>query len=121
VTNGGVLPLCLPICDLLVQDCPDGQACYSGAAAWVPVCQADVSGAAGGLLDPCEFVNVCDAGSACVPAEAVAGCGGSGCCTPYCDRLDPQCPAAAPNCEPWWDVLGAVTPLGQDDVGVCVP
>jgi hypothetical protein len=42
IANEGVLTLCLPSCDPLSQDCPDGQACYPIDNSFV--CAPDASG-----------------------------------------------------------------------------
>lgn len=95
ITNDGVLPLCLPACDPLLQDCPGGQGCY-----WLFdesfVCAPDVSGDLGGEGEACDgfTLNLCDPGLQCMPAEAVPGCtSATSCCSVFCDLedVDPGC------------------------------
>jgi hypothetical protein len=118
ITNGGVLTLCLPGCDPLLQDCDPGQACYPVGEDFT--CAPDASGAAGIDGDGCEFINVCDPGLMCVFAGAVEGCFGfAGCCTPFCDVSmggDP-CPALSEECVPFYEP--GLAPPGLEDVGVC--
>lgn len=125
IANDGAIVLCLPICDPLLQDCPDGQACYPVADDWV--CGPDASGETGVYGDPCEFINVCDPGYICLnpgavpPGEACEGAGG--CCSGVCDLSDPagdaQCEGAAggQTCQAWYEEGAA--PPGYEDVGAC--
>jgi hypothetical protein len=116
----GVLILCLPNCDPLAQDCDDGQGCYPWADEFI--CSPDAGGAAGGVGEPCEYTNVCDPGTACIPAEQVPGCEGSyGCCSPYCDAgIGAPCPAEleGTECIPWLED-GEAPPCAAGIVGVC--
>lgn len=122
IANSGILNLCLPGCDPLLQDCPGGEACYPVGDAFL--CAPDVSGGAGFYGDPCEFINVCQPGLICEAPAAVPGCvGASGCCTEVCDLSNPlgdmQC-AGFPGgqaCVPWYPV--GTAPPGYEDVGVC--
>jgi hypothetical protein len=124
IANEGVLILCLPNCDPLVQDCPSGQACYPVYEGFN--CAPDVSGAdMGGYGDPCEYINVCDPGLFCASAEAVPGCPGSqGCCSEFCDLSAPDPNAACSGvadgqeCTMWYDEGAA--PPGFEDLGACV-
>jgi hypothetical protein len=124
ISNGGALALCRPACDPLAQDCPAGDGCYPFQGGWA--CAADASGGSG-YGEPCEFINACAPGLACLDSGAVPpgeACeGAAGCCTEICDVTDPagdmQC-AGAPGgqiCEPWFDPGRA--PAGLEDVGVC--
>ena len=122
ITNDGVLILCLPACDPLLQDCSDGQACYGIDQAFV--CAPDASGEMGMYGDPCEFLNACDPGLECLSAEGVPGCAGSaGCCSSHCDLTDPNasanCEGAAggQECMAWFEEGAA--PPGYEDVGIC--
>jgi len=118
IANDGVLNLCLPGCDPLLQDCVAGQACYPIGAGFS--CAPDASGAAGVDGDDCQFINVCDPGLMCIEAGAAEGClGFVGCCTPYCDITVPvdPCPAVTEECVPFFEL--GMAPLGLEDVGVC--
>lgn len=119
IANSGVLTLCLPGCDPLVQDCAPGQACYPVVDSFT--CAPDASGAGGFDGDACAFINVCDPGLMCIDPAAVEGClGGSpGCCTPFCDVTAPgdPCPAVTEECVPFF--AAGMAPLGHEDVGVC--
>ncbi|MEM7158075.1 MAG: ribulose phosphate epimerase [Myxococcota bacterium] len=120
VTNEGVIALCLPSCDPLVQDCAEGQACYPVADEWV--CAPDASGEMGAAGDSCEFINVCSPGNICVGAAAWPDCQGSvGCCSPVCDLedvdADAECPGTGQTCQPWYEEGDA--PPGYESVGAC--
>lgn len=120
IANEGVLILCLPTCDPILQDCSDGQACYPIDDSFV--CAPDASGEDQGAdNDPCEFINACDPGNICVNPDIVDGCpaGSAGCCQAVCD-LSEAMPAGctgSETCEPWFEE-GNVPP-GYEDVGVC--
>ena len=120
IVNEGAIVLCLPSCDPLLQDCPDGQACYPINDDFL--CVPDASGEMGVYGDPCEFINACDPGLMCLGAAAVPDCTGSqGCCSEVCDTSDPsgdaQCSGADQACEPWYEEGAA--PPGYEDVGAC--
>jgi hypothetical protein len=122
IANDGAIVLCLPVCDPILQDCPQGQACYPVADDWV--CGPDASGEMGGYGDPCEFINVCDPGLICLGASATPNCQGAiGCCTEVCDLTDPagdgQCTGApqGQTCQAWYEEGSA--PPGYEDVGAC--
>lgn len=119
VYNDGSLPICLSDCDPLVQDCPEGQACYnSGGDNFVCFKESAMPGE-GAPGSPCTYINQCQSGSFCGAAASVANCGAdSGCCTPYC----PVSGGAAPcqegeDCLPFFAEGSA--PPGLEDVGVC--
>ena len=105
IPGDGVLILCLPVCAPLAQDCGEGQACYPVNQSYT--CAPDASDDAGAIGEACEFINVCDPGLFCAPAELVPGCeGASGCCAPFCNVLAEDPCAALPGgveCVPWDD------------------
>ena len=120
IANDGVLILCLPGCDPLLQDCDPGQACYPIGEGFN--CAPDASGAAGLDGDPCEYINVCDPGLMCVSGDAVEECFGlgfAGCCTRFCDLTVPgdPCPDVTEECVPFFEE--GFAPPGLEDVGVC--
>jgi len=120
IYNDGVLPLCLPRCDPLLQDCPEGQGCYIGPETFNCAWDGSEPGM-GDPGDPCEFVNVCHPGLCCINADSVAGCQGSlGCCSPFCDTTAPNtCPGMADGeeCVPYW--AEGEGPPEYEHVGVC--
>ena len=117
ITGDGILNLCLDACVPLAADCPGDQGCYPFVDSFT--CVYDVSGDEGAYGDPCQAINTCDPGLACVSAEAVPGCGGGvGCCTPYCDTTAPNtCPGEGQECVPWFDPADA--PAGLTNTGIC--
>ena len=125
VSASGVLILCLPGCDPLLQSCDPDELCASGDDGFF-ACVGDASGEEGHYGDPCELAGECDPGLECVGAEKVPGCQSGGCCSPFCE-LDaeyttipaptPKCPDPAMACLAWFEVGEA--PPGQRKVGVC--
>lgn len=117
IENGGVLTLCLPACDPLLQDCAAGDGCYLVGDDFV--CAPDASGAQGVDGDDCAFINVCDPGLYCADSTSVEACFGIGCCTPFCDLSAPgdPCPAVTEECVAVYPM--GMAPLGLEDVGVC--
>ncbi len=118
VQNDGVLPICIPGCDPLLQDCPEGSGCYAiDGDNGNTICIPDASGDGGLDGDPCEYDNVCDPGLICIGGSA--GCTAMWCCTPWCDlTASNSCPGMAQGeeCVPHF----ADPPPGADDVGICV-
>jgi hypothetical protein len=123
IANDGALNLCLPACSPLLQDCSEGNACYPVGDAFT--CAPDASGDTGVANDPCEFINVCEAGLMCADAAFVGiGCpqGSTGCCTPFCDLSDPvPCPNPDQSCVPFFtDPMSIpIDPPDAKDIGVC--
>lgn len=121
----GLITLCLPLCDPIEQDCPEGEACVGIQNAWT--CAPDNSGDMGAYGDSCEFINACDPGLVCLDSSTVPPglpCEGSaGCCTEVCDLThalgDQQCAGAAEGqtCQPWYENGEAPTVL--EHVGAC--
>lgn len=111
--------VCEVPCDPLGQICGDGLECQPDGDLFL--CVPDASGELGAYGDPCEYVNVCDPGLACLNVDAVPGCmGDAGCCSPYCDVTQPNtCPGAAEGqeCTPWYQ--SGEAPPGFENVGVC--
>lgn len=115
IASDGALAICLPDCDPIAQDCPEGQACYPIGDDFE--CAPDVSGREGAPGDTCEFINVCDPGSACLP-DVVPGCGAASCCSPFCvvGRGDGPC-LDGQECVSWWDP--GFAPPGEEHIGIC--
>jgi hypothetical protein len=121
ISGSGVLILCLPQCDPIAQDCGEGSGCYPDFQSFS--CGPDVSGEAGAVGEPCEFVNACDPGSACIDSDLVPGCEDpTGCCAPFCDVDGPPvCDALLPgsSCLPWEGGQPAEACVGPGTIGVC--
>jgi hypothetical protein len=114
--SDGVLMLCIPMCHPLEQDCLVGEVCVGGDEF---SCEPDASGESGVPGDPCEYLNVCDPGLACVASESVPDCASPvGCCSAFCPIGDgsPCLPGQA--CLPWFEAGQA--PRGYADVGICM-
>ena len=117
IANSGYIILCLPVCDPLLQDCPDAQGCYPINDSFV--CAPDASGDdMGAPGDPCEFINTCDMGNACIDDDAYGNCFAAGCCSPFCPLDEPAlCPEITHECVPWYEE--GTAPVGFENVGVC--
>ena len=96
ISGEGVLGLCMPLCSPLLQDCPTGQGCYPLEESFT--CLAVATGFPAG--SPCEFLNVCEPGTACIDGDALPDCDGPGCCSYFCDTTAPDCPEGQ-QCTPW--------------------
>lgn len=122
IANEGFLPLCLPNCDPLLQNCIEGEACYPGDGGFV--CVPDASGPdLGAYGDACAYTNACDPSLLCVGAGAVPGCDSAQCCTHFCDLADPEPSAECGGVSQGQECLsffpeGMVIP-GYEDVGFC--
>ncbi|WAS94775.1 ribulose phosphate epimerase [Nannocystis punicea] len=121
VSGSGVLSLCLPMCDPLVQNCSNGDLCIpdpNGSGGFI--CVLDASGEEGQAFDPCEYANACDPGLYCVLPELATECAPEllGCCLPFCDLAAANtCPGQDQVCLPWLEE-GQAQP-GFEDVGIC--
>lgn len=109
--------ICQVSCDPLEDECGEGRACFLGYG--LGICAPTVPDA-GGLAEPCEYVNACGAGFACVQASFVPGCDpdGFGCCTPYCDTASPVCPEGS-ECVELWEPGEAAAPI-LEGLGYCL-
>lgn len=123
ILNDGVLILCLPNCDPLLQDCNEGEACYPTNDSFS--CVPDAGGEQGLFGEGCEYLNVCDPGLFCAVPDGVPNCAGSiGCCSSFCDLSDPGATAACPGnaggqeCVAWFEEGQA--PPGYENVGACL-
>lgn len=126
LTGEGVLILCLPICDPILQDCGEGEGCYpTGAEAFACVPDASDQAEGGGAIGTsCEFLNACDPGSFCADGSLIPGCEGTGCCTPFCDLAAADgCDAMLPGtvCSVWTkDPQEPFESCTTGELGVCV-
>jgi hypothetical protein len=118
LTSDGVLNLCLPSCDPLIQDCPGDDLCIPVDNTFV--CVID-PGDNGQVFDACEFINACDKGLACLPPPAASECDPDvgGCCVPFCDLSQPNvmCPGVGQSCVPFFEE--GMAPAKFENVGIC--
>jgi hypothetical protein len=111
----GVIALCLPPCDPLLDDCELGTCIPSNDDF---VCFAEGDSAAIG--EACEVHNDCAPGAVCLGAQATGTCDGYGCCTSVCDLAAPEPSAVCldgQTCTPWYEPGAVEPPL--DAIGVC--
>lgn len=120
ILNDGVLPLCLPGCDPLAQDCESSnEICLPDPSGSGYICALDASGDMAPYGTPCNYANVCNSGLLCINAEGVpeAECASAqGCCSPMCSiSSGDACPGDGQSCEPVFEMQ----PPGFEDVGIC--
>lgn len=115
VAGARTLSICLPQCDPLVGDCPEGLVCVPSFsktfACGIPEDE---------LVDPfetCTTDRACPERHACVDAADVSFCDDPGrCCAPFCDLEAPACPAGT-ACVPFVPPEDAT--VFNEDIGVC--
>ncbi|MCA9716807.1 MAG: hypothetical protein KC468_19195, partial [Myxococcales bacterium] len=119
-----VFPICLGGCDPLLQDCIGDEVCIGDPNGEGFLCVLDASGDMAPEGTPCEFANVCNAGTMCVSPAFYPNpdCQGSlGCCAPFCDLDDPgSCEGLSVDgveCVPYYG--DGEAPPGLENVGVC--
>lgn len=97
-----VLALCLFPCSPILQDCQEGEGCYpaNNSYSCAPVSVAEGEGLAG---DPCEFINGCQPGLACMQGQLVPDCMSEYCCAPFCELDNPACENPEATCRPVWE------------------
>lgn len=116
--------MCLPTCDPIDPSSCEADEMCAGSGYDLFTCAPDASEEGlGNSGDPCEYVNACHHGLACLGADAVPGCESTlGCCAEYCDATDPDavCPGAREGveCLPWWEDPESAPP-GLAHLGVC--
>ena len=124
ITNEGTLPMCLPLCDPLASDCPNGWACYDDWFSENWFCDRDKSEDLGAHGDPCMTINGCDPGFICTAAETInsdtcSSSGSFGCCGVICDVSAPiACPGEGEECTPYY--ADSEAPPEYVNVGVCI-
>jgi hypothetical protein len=117
ISGAGVVNLCIPSCDPILQDCNGGLACY-----WANTdfsCIFTTSDIPPG--EPCGFINDCVAGTSCMTADVLPSCVGAACCTPWCQlgAGDQVCDAVpGTSCVPFFEQ--DMAPPGYEHVGVCL-
>ncbi|HWB73880.1 MAG TPA: hypothetical protein VG755_02970 [Nannocystaceae bacterium] len=122
IANAGVLTVCLPTCDPLLQDCAGTDGCFPVSDFFA--CMPDRSDVLGAFGDPCESFDACDPGLFCAAPFVVPSClGADGCCSSFCDLNagdpDAQCAgqAGGQSCLPWY--AEGQAPPGDEDIGAC--
>jgi hypothetical protein len=117
IRNDGVLSLCEPLCDPLLQDCDAPQACWPNPFDQGFFCESVPAEA--GYGEPCDSSWTCAPGLFCAGTREVPDCAGEvGCCSPFCDLDQPDpCPGAGQVCMPWF--APGEAPAGFDHIGGC--
>lgn len=114
-----VVTICLFGCSPLVQDCfSEDDVCVPAGEGFE--CMSDASGDQGQANDPCAGPNSCDEGLACLsPLSASNACdpNAEGCCQPFCQFPDANCPNPDQGCISWFDPVSNVP--GYADLGIC--
>ena len=114
IGNDGSINVCLPTCNPLNQNCPDGEACYGLANDLV--CLPPQTP----LVSPPDqlFPAFCPPGSTAVLPELDPNCEDDElCCVSWCDlTMLERCPAEM-SCEPWFEE--GIIWIGGD-IGTCL-
>lgn len=118
ISSEGSSGLCIGTCDPLEQGCGPGLACYWAINDFNCIFTTeDIP-----IGEPCGFINDCAPGLACLTAELVPGCGGSACCSAFCDLElgDQPCVDALPGtgCVAFFEM--DMAPPGHETLGVCI-
>ncbi len=119
----------IPTCDVLEQNCPEGEKCVpyaaGGEGSWNEVECTEIIGQAG-LGDACTYeggivpTDDCDAGLVCTSGEFLDQCEGEFCCTALCELDDP---AACAGLEPLicLSYFDPEAPPGMfEEIGACM-
>ncbi len=115
----GSITLCLPRCDLLLQDC-DAGGCWVQVESSDPVPTCGIAAPTLALVgETCEYDWDCSPGTLCHPADQLGvPCAGTSCCTPICDTfLPPGDCAPGQACVPV--IPDGVGPGGPYPEGYC--
>jgi hypothetical protein len=115
-SNEGTLPICLPLCDPLLQDCGGESACYGDPSGPPFFCYNPDPKDGGMDGSSCDFTNACLAGLTCAQADTQEGCVTTefGCCSPFC-ALDEMTCTGGEECVPFFMEVQ----VGFENVGVC--
>jgi hypothetical protein len=117
VVNEGVITICLPRCDPLLQDCAEGLGCYWSGTSGTFQCIITAGGIPTG--EPCGYNNDCNPGNFCADAAALDMCNGSACCAAYCDLTEDPTPCLAPlECVSFFDE--GTAPPEYMNLGLCI-
>ncbi|MFV8749387.1 ribulose phosphate epimerase [Nannocystaceae bacterium ST9] len=117
VVNDGIIAICLPRCDPLLQDCPDGLGCYWSGTSGTFQCIIVAGGIPTG--EPCGFNNDCNPGNFCADPAVLESCNGSACCASFCDLTEDPTSCTAPyECVPFFDE--GTAPPEYTDLGLCI-
>ena len=116
-----MLPICLPGCDPLAQDCEGSNLCIPSTSDDGFVCVLDASGGMSPYGTPCMYANACNPGLMCIVSEAVPEpdcASASYCCSPICDTdATNSCPGTGQECESLYEE--GMAPPGYENIGVC--
>jgi hypothetical protein len=117
VVNDGVITVCLPRCDPLLQDCAEGLGCYWSGTSGTFQCVITSGGIPSG--EPCGFNNDCNPGNFCADAAALETCNGSACCATFCDLLEEPSPCVSPlECVSFFEE--GTAPPDYETLGLCI-
>jgi hypothetical protein len=114
IAYDGAVNLCIATCDPLAQDCGPGLGCYWTMSEFNCVLTtSDIP-----VGEPCNFINDCIAGAACLSAELVP-CAESACCASFCDlESNEPCPQPGTECSGFFEE--GMAPPEYVNLGACV-
>jgi hypothetical protein len=116
ISGSGVISLCIPQCDPIMQNCEAGLGCYWTGGAFN--CVTAIEDIPAG--QPCGFINDCAIGLMCIATEFLPDCEGASCCTPYCDATLGDGPCEVVPGTTCTEFFESRPPPGYETVGVCV-
>ncbi|MCR9162509.1 MAG: hypothetical protein ACE37F_19270 [Nannocystaceae bacterium] len=106
VYNDGAMPLCLPSCNPLEDECGEGNGCYPDSqGTFVCIREGENLYLSGDAFHP-----HCPAGSFLHEDACVA----------FCDVTDDLACDEGESCEPYY-AMASTPPIGLEDVGYCLP
>lgn len=96
--------LCQPTCDVLMQNCPNGEGCYigltSGKSSCAPAFGETMGADPGKQGVECNFLNTCAVGFGCTLINDAANPTGN-VCAKFCDTLNAGGPTCAGGADPY--------------------
>jgi hypothetical protein len=117
VVNDGVITICLPRCDPLLQECEEGLGCYWSGTSGTFQCIITAGGIPTG--EPCGFNNDCNPGNFCADASVLEMCNGSACCATFCDTTEMPSVCMLPlECVSFFEEGAA--PPDYETLGLCI-
>jgi len=117
VVNDGVITVCLPDCDPLIQECDEGLGCYWSGGSGTFQCIITAGGIPTG--EPCGYNNDCNPGNFCAATDVLEGCEGSGCCASFCDTSEDPISCTDPyDCVSFFEE-GTAPPM-YESLGLCI-
>jgi hypothetical protein len=91
--GSGAPSVCALSCHWLLQDCDEGLVCTWSGRSFTCLISEGVP-----LGHPCDGFYACEAGTSCLPSEALPSCASTSCCVEFCDPDAPSCSLPGTGC-----------------------